>query len=124
MTLHLGLDIYLTVCTPRADRGAAGKFFLWYQVQNFMNTENESLIDFPCDFPIKVIGKSDSDIDEHVVGILLKYVSTIYEGAVRSRRSKNGNYVALTITMKITSQTQLDQIYQALGASDKVVMIL
>ena len=89
-----------------------------------MNTENESLIDFPCDFPIKVIGKSDSDIDEHVVGILLKYVPTIYEGAVRSRRSKNGNYVALTITIKVTSQTQLDQIYQALGASDRVVMIL
>ncbi len=89
-----------------------------------MNTENESLIDFPCDFPIKVIGKSDSDIDEHVVGILLKYVPTIYEGAVRSRRSKNGNYVALTITIKIGSQSQFDQISQALGSSDMVVMIL
>ena len=73
MPSHLDLDIYLTVCTLRDDHGVVGKIFLWYQVQNFMNTENESLIDFPCDFPIKVIGKSDSDIDEHVVGILLKW---------------------------------------------------
>ena len=89
-----------------------------------MYTENKSLIDFPCDFPIKVIGKSDNDIDEHVVSILLKHVSAIYEGAVRVKQSKNGNYMALTITIKVDSQTQLDQIYKDLGASDRVVMIL
>ena len=90
-----------------------------------MNTENESLIDFPCDFPIKVIGKSDSDIDEHVVGILLKYVSTIYEGAVRSRRSKNGNYVALTITLVVakvfpTSKTSQNVLLSVLLWMDKI----
>ena len=94
------------------------------QVRTAMSTEKESLIEFPCDFPLKVIGKADNDIDEHVVGILLQHVSNIFEGAVRSKASKNGNYTALTITIKVDSRDQLHGIYEALGASDRVLMIL
>ncbi len=89
-----------------------------------MSTEHGSLIDFPCDFPIKIIGKAEKDIDEHVVSILLKHVFTILEGAVSSKNSKNGNYIALTIKIRVDSQVQLDEIYSALGSSDRVLMIL
>ena len=56
-------------------------------------TGDESLLVFPCEFPIKVMGKSEADFDALVVEIVRKHCSDLLEGAVKSRLSREGNYV-------------------------------
>ncbi len=90
-----------------------------------MEKENEhSAIEFPCDFPIKVMGKADTDFDLLIVTIVRKYVPAVFEGAVKSRLSRNRNYVSVTITVEAQSQEQLDNIYQELTAHERVIMAL
>jgi putative lipoic acid-binding regulatory protein len=92
-----------------------------------MKTDKEtkySAIKFPCDFPIKVMGRADADFDLLAVNIVRKYVPDVLEGAVKSRLSRNQNYIAVTITVEAQSQEQLDNIYQELTAHDRVIMAL
>jgi len=96
-------------------------------LKNTMKTEKESehsAIEFPCDFPIKVMGRADADFDLLAVNIVRKYVPDVLEGAVKSRLSRNQNYIAVTITVEAQSQEQLDNIYQELTAHERVIMAL
>lgn len=87
-------------------------------------TETESLLQFPCRFPIKVMGKSRDDFDAIVVEIIRRHVDDIREGAVSSRPSKAGTYTAVTVIIEATSREQLDAIYQSLTDSPDVLMAL
>lgn len=84
----------------------------------------DSILEFPCTFPIKVMGKADNDFDVLVVSIVRKHVPGVYEGAVRSRLSNKGNYVSVTVTIEALNQEQLDSIYQDLTAHERVIMAL
>ncbi|WP_347988857.1 DUF493 domain-containing protein [Methylomonas sp. AM2-LC] len=87
-------------------------------------TETESLLVFPCEFPIKAMGKSRDDFDLIVVEIIRRHVDDIKEGAVTSRPSKAGNYTAVTVMIEATSREQLNAIYQDLTDSTDVLMAL
>ncbi|MCF6235822.1 MAG: DUF493 domain-containing protein [Gammaproteobacteria bacterium] len=89
-----------------------------------MSSEEESLIEFPCDFPIKAMGLASSDFDALIVSIVRKHVDDITDGAVKNRPSKNGKYTAITITFEATSKAQLDAIYQELSDHPLVLMAL
>jgi len=84
----------------------------------------DSLLEFPCDFPIKVMGKSEENFDALVVGIVRKHCPDLLEGAVKSRLSREGNYVSVTVTIQAESRNQLDNIYMDLTAHEKVLMAL
>jgi uncharacterized protein len=84
----------------------------------------ESLIEFPCQFPIKVMGKSSSQLDILVVEIVRRHTPDIHESAVSTRPSKGGNYTAVTILVEASSQQQLDAIYQDLSGHPLVLMAL
>jgi putative lipoic acid-binding regulatory protein len=84
----------------------------------------ESLFDFPCEFPIKVMGHSSDTLEAEIVTIVRQHVPDLAEGAVRSRSSGKGNYTALTLTINATSKAQLDDIYRSLNAHEAVVMTL
>lgn len=84
----------------------------------------ETLLEFPCRFPIKVMGKAESDFDAIVYDIIRRHVEDIHEGAVQTRDSRNGNYVAVTVTIVARSREQLDNIYMELTAHEKVLMAL
>src|SRR5665811_406000 len=71
----------------------------------------ESLLEFPCQFPIKAMGKADLELDLLVVEIVRRYAPDIKEGAVTTRPSKDGNYIAVTVIVEATSKQQLDAIY-------------
>ena len=60
-----------------------------------MNEEDESPLKFPCQFPIKAMGKSNCDLDTIVVEIIRKHVHDLSEGAVYNRDSAQGNYLSL-----------------------------
>lgn len=84
----------------------------------------ESLIEFPCDFPVKVMGRSGDDFESAVIGIVRRHVPDLGEGAVILRPSRNGNFTAMTFTIRATSRAQLDALYGDLTACDQVVMAL
>ncbi len=86
--------------------------------------KKESLLKFPCEFPIKAIGKQRDDLDALVFSIVCKHVLNLGEGAVRSRPSTKGNYCSITITFTATSQSQIEAIYRDLSASEHIMMTL
>ncbi len=87
-------------------------------------SEQESLLEFPCQFAIKAMGKSRDDFDAIVVEIVRRHVGDIREGAVTSRPSKAGTYTAVTVVIEATSREQLDAIYQGLTDHPDVLMAL
>ena len=84
----------------------------------------ETLLVFPCQFPIKVMGKTSSELDLVVVEIVRRHAPDLHEGTVTTRPSKDGNYLAVTIVIEATSKQQLDAIYQDLSDHPHVLMAL
>ncbi len=89
-----------------------------------MTKEIDELFNFPCDFPIKIMGRCDCELETLVVEIVNKHVSNLTEGAVKTRPSGKGNFISVTVTVKATSREQLDNIYRELTAREEVLMAL
>ncbi|MCU7851234.1 MAG: DUF493 domain-containing protein [Candidatus Thiodiazotropha sp. (ex Monitilora ramsayi)] len=89
-----------------------------------MSEEEESLLQFPCDFPIKVMGKAEPGFDTLIVELVRKHAPDLHEGSVTSRSSKGGKWVSVTVTLRAESKSQIDAIYLDLTAHEKVVMAL
>lgn len=89
-----------------------------------MSDNKDALLEFPCEFPIKAIGKQRDDLDAIVFSLVSKHVTGLSEGAIRSRPSSKGNYCSITITITATSQTQLDAIYCDLSGCEHITMVL
>ena len=87
-------------------------------------TNTDSPLEFPCEFPVKAMGLAASDFDTLVVEIVRRHVADIGEGSVHARLSRNGKYVSVTVDIVATSRAQLDAIYQELGDHERVVMAL
>lgn len=84
---------------------------------------NTSLLEFPCVFPIKAIGRGH-DLADIVAELVRRHVPDLTRQAVQVRPSKQGNYVAVTVTITATSQAQLDAVYFELTACDQIMMAL
>lgn len=89
-----------------------------------MSGERPTVLQFPCDFPLKVMGRAADDFDALVIEIVLRHVSTLREGAVQTRASREGRYLAVTVTVQAESQQQLDALYRELTAHARVLMVL
>jgi putative lipoic acid-binding regulatory protein len=85
---------------------------------------DESLLEFPCRFPIKAMGLAAPDFDALVVQIVRRHAPDIGEGAVTSRLSRSNKYLAVTVVIEASSKAQLDSIYQELTAHERVIMAL
>ncbi len=84
----------------------------------------ESPLTFPCQFPIKAMGLAEDDFDLLVVEIVRRHAPDIKEGAVTSRLSRGGKYVSVTVTVDAESREQLDTLYRALHAQERVLILL
>jgi hypothetical protein len=82
----------------------------------------ESLLRFPCAFPIKALGVAGADFDALVVGLIRPFAPDLGEGAVQTRLSANGRYMSVTVTVQAQSRGQLDSIYTALTGHQRVLM--
>jgi putative lipoic acid-binding regulatory protein len=86
---------------------------------------NESgLQQFPSDFPIKVMGRRDSDLRALTQAIVERHAGPLSDASVKTRTSTDGNFVALTYTIRAQSREQLDSIYRELTACKSVLMAL
>jgi putative lipoic acid-binding regulatory protein len=84
----------------------------------------ESALKFPCDFPIKVMGRAGDGLRERVVEIVDRHVPALSSDAVTSRLSRHGKYESITAVVPATSQRQLDDIYREISACEAVIMAI
>ncbi len=87
-------------------------------------TDTENLIEFPCRFPIKIMGRDQSEFEAHVLQIISAHVDDINADDVSIRPSRNGTFLSVTVTVSAQSQEQLDRIYRTLTASEQVLYVL
>lgn len=84
----------------------------------------ESLIDFPCDFPIKVMGRTETDFSIQIIQTIQKYEPSFDASKIEMRGSAKGNYTSLTCLCHVESKQQLDDIYRALTSHPLVKYVL
>jgi len=84
----------------------------------------ETLIEFPCDFPIKVMGETRDEFAATIVDIIRTQAPDFDNSKVDMRASSGGRYISLTCTVYVTSKQQLDDIYRALTAHPEVKFVL
>lgn len=82
------------------------------------------LIDFPCDFPIKVMGKTQSTFAKTITDLIQTILPEFNDSLIESRISSTGKYISLTCTVHVVSQVQLDDIYRLLSAHPLVKFAL
>jgi putative lipoic acid-binding regulatory protein len=85
---------------------------------------DDTLLKFPCDFPLKVMGRHNDDFRSIVLGIVQKHAGDIDVGQIEERPSKDGKYLGLTYTIRATSKAQLDALYTELTSCEKVLIVL
>lgn len=83
-----------------------------------------SLIEYPSDFPIKVMGANVEGFAAAIVQVALQFDPGFDAQTLEVRPSKGGNYLGLTITIRATSRPQLDALYRTLTAHPMVKMVL
>ena len=84
----------------------------------------DEIMQFPCDLPIKVFGRSDTDLSNAVFDIVKAHVATLERSEIRSQASREGRFISLTINIRAESREQVDAVYQDLSANDSVLMVL
>lgn len=82
------------------------------------------LLEFPCSFPIKVMGREDPGFRDFAVALIEKHAGSIDDDAVRCATSRNGRFTSVTVTIDATSQRQLDAIYRDLTGSKRILVAL
>jgi len=85
---------------------------------------DNSPLAFPCDFPIKVMGRKQPGFAQSVTDIVLKHAPDFDVASVEMRPSRQGRYLSVTCVVRATSRDQLDALYQELCDHPAVVMVL
>ena len=89
-----------------------------------MTETTNSLMEFPCHFPIKVIGINSSNFTSDVTHIARKHFPALLDTDIQIQSSKNQNYLALTITVLAHTQKSLDALYLELTQHPDIKMVL
>ena len=89
-----------------------------------MAAQAQSLIEYPCPFPIKVMGvKADGLV--HAISLIAKQFDPAFDAStIELRESKGGKYLGVTITITATSRDQLDELYRTLSTHPMVKVVL
>ena len=85
---------------------------------------DETLLRFPTDFPIKIMGEASDEFRSLAVGIVTRHFGTLDASRIEERPSSGGKYLGLTITVRVTSREQLDELYRTLSTHPMVKVVL
>jgi uncharacterized protein len=83
-----------------------------------------SLIDYPCDFPLKILGNTQPGFAQAMLGVVKKHAPDFDDATLAMKTSKKGKYLSVTCVIRATSREQLDALYQELCDHPMVVMVL
>jgi len=86
--------------------------------------DKPTLLEFPCEFPIKAMGRMGAEFPDLVLALIREYAPEVTPDDLRSSASRNGNYQSVTITINASSRSQLNNIYRSLTACEAVLMAL
>lgn len=84
----------------------------------------DSLIVYPSDFPIKIMGATHPEFEQTITTLVLQHAPDFDVSTIECRPSKAGNYQSVTCTIRATSREQLDNLYRALTAHEMVKVVL
>ena len=87
-------------------------------------TDTDALFQFPCEFPIKVMGRDSESFRTLTLAIVERHAGSLGPGRICERSSSKGKFLALTYTIRAESRAQLDRIYQDLTDSGVVLVAL
>jgi putative lipoic acid-binding regulatory protein len=83
-----------------------------------------SAIEFPCSFPIKIMGRTRDGFAQAVAEVVRRHAPDFDPATLEMRASSAGNYLSMTATVNATSREQLDDLYRELVAHPMVAMVL
>lgn len=83
-----------------------------------------SLIEYPCDFPLKILGHTQPGFAQAILAVVSRHVPDFDDATMTMKPSKKGKYLSLTCVIRATSREQLDALYQELCDQPMVVMVL
>lgn len=86
--------------------------------------EQPTLLSFPVDFPMKILGRREGGFAQGVMEIVLRHAPDFQPSTMEMRPSSKGKYLSLTVTVNAKSQAQLDALYRELCDHPAVVMVL
>lgn len=84
----------------------------------------DSLIEYPSQFPIKVMGVKSEHLVHELVQIARRFDPGFDAGSIELRPSSGGKYLGVTVTVTATSREQLDNLYQAFTSHPLVKVVL
>ena len=85
---------------------------------------DQTLLEFPCDFPIKIIGVNQADYAQNILAVILRHYPDFDAASMEMRPSGKGNYLGLTCCVRATSKAQLDALYRELTSHPLVKVVL
>ena len=86
--------------------------------------QQETLLEFPCTFPVKAMGRNEDGFEALVTKIVLNHAEMSAAEAVTTNLSSSGKYLSVTVTIGAISKAQLDRIYQDLTDCEQVLVAL
>ncbi len=89
-----------------------------------MASYKDTLLEFPCEFPLKIMGKADDSLAQVVLEIVTTHAPDFDGATMEMRASSGGNYVSLTCTVIATSKPQLDALYTELSGHPMIKVVL
>ena len=89
-----------------------------------MAEQKETLLEFPCAFPLKIMGLAGDALAQTVLEIVQRHAPNFDGGTMEMRASSGGKYVSLTCTINATSKAQLDALYHDLSGHPLVKVVL
>ena len=87
-------------------------------------SEPDKLLQFPCSFPIKMMGRADAAFSDTAVGLVERHVGKVAADAIQTSESRNGNFLSVTVTIDAKSREQLDNIYNDLSNHKDILVAL
>lgn len=89
-----------------------------------MSTKDPELLKFPCEFPIKVMGRDDEAFERAVMAIFDRHLEDVKGASIRTRPSSSGKFLSITVTFTAESKAQLDALYTELSGHELVLFCL
>jgi putative lipoic acid-binding regulatory protein len=87
-------------------------------------SENVQLLEFPCEFPIKVMGRASDAFRAEVTEVLARHVPDEDQAGLTTQGSSAGRFVSITLTIRARSREQIDHLYKELNGLESVLMTL
>ena len=86
--------------------------------------ETAPLLEFPCPYPIKILGERNPDLRKQIVSVIKKHSSTFDDQLTKIRQSRRGRWQSITIVLHATGEHQIKAIYDDLSHNPLVRMVL